>query len=287
MNTWWQTLPGRIDPIVFSIGFFSLRFYAVCFVLGMGIVWLWLRREQCQHALQLSLTELDELFFYVSIGAFIGARIGYVVWYAPVYFMKHPWQIVSPFDAVTGNFIGIAGLSFHGALVGAGVVVWYFSKLHRQSVFIWTDQLVLALPLGIFFGRLGNFLNGELWGRTTTKVWGMYFPFAESGLKILRHPSPLYEMFGEGLFLFVLLQWLIRRRSYEPALATGYFLCGYGIIRFGLEFLREPDRQVGLFFEFFTLGQLLSLMLTALGLWLFWFVHQNRNRKREIVRDVV
>ena len=276
MSGWWQHLPGYIDPILFSFGIFSVHWYAVCFVLGMGVMHFWLLASRRRFLWDIPEKKLEDLFFFILIGAFFGARLGYVFLYAPTYFLRYPAQIFVPFDPVTGDFIGIAGLSFYGALLGAIGVIFWWVRAHRFSFLFWTDRLVQAIPLGIIFGRLGNFFNGELWGRPTDVAWGMFFP--QVSTNILRHPSQLYEMLGEGVVLFLFLLW-VRRKKYQPGVLTACFLLGYGLIRFILEYWREPDVQLGLIAEMFSLGQVFSLaILIFSGVWLSYLFDLHKFR---------
>ncbi len=264
MSEWWQHIPEQISPIVFSIGGFSIRWYGVCFAIGILLMWrLWLslcRKERWG----IPQDSLEALFLWVVVGAGLGARLGYVLWYAPAYFFAHPWSMVLPFSPVTWEWEGISGLSFHGAIAGSFLALWWHARRKQLGLWVWADRFFVAVPLGIFFGRLGNFLNGELWGRPTEQVWGMFFLSAPGGA--LRHPSALYEMLGEGVILFGILWWL--RRWYpkcQPGFLSGCFLMLYGMMRFVLEYWREPDVQLGLFWGIFSLGQLLSLVLLFLG----------------------
>ena len=274
MSGWWQHLPENIEPIAFSLGIFSIRWYAICFVLGGVTVWFWFVANRKKYSWKASEKQLDDLFFLVLIGSFFGARLGYVFWYAPGYFFLHPMQVFWPLNPMTGNFIGIAGLSFHGALLGAAAAIFWRVRTWQEPFLVWTDRFVRILPIGILFGRLGNFLNGELWGRNTDMVWGMSFPQAGTGL--LRHPSQLYEMLGEGILLYLFLRW-VGRKEYRPGILTACFLFGYGVIRFILEYWREPDIHIGLIGGIFSLGQVLSLCLIGGGgVWVFWV-----SRKKE------
>lgn len=277
MSGWWQHLPEHIDPIIFSVGFVSVHWYAVCFVLGMGMMWLWFIARQERQAWNVTREQMEDLFFYTLIFAFLGARLGYVLWYAPAFFFEHPVQIFWPFSEGGGNYIGIAGLSFHGALLGVAGGIWWWTHTHEHSFLMWMDRWMAVLPLGIIFGRLGNFLNGELWGRPTEVAWGMFFPQAST--MMLRHPSQLYEMLGEGVLLFYFLSFVGRKKR-RPGIITACFLLGYGFIRFILEYWREPDAQIGLIGGIFSLGQIFSLSFLMFGgIWLWSMIHPQKSRK--------
>ena len=278
MNGWWQHLPEHIDPIVFSLGVVSVRWYAVCFVVGIGVVWIRLTAERKKNSWKVGEREMENLFFRVLIGAFLGARLGYVFWYAPAYFLEYPSQILLPFDPVTGYFTGIAGLSFHGALIGTAIAIFRWTRIRKEPFLAWMDRFARVTPIGILFGRLGNFLNGELWGRSTDVAWGMFFP--QAGLMVQRHPSQLYEMFGEGVLLYLVLFWVGRKKR-RPGILTACFLVGYGAIRFVLEYWREPDVQVGLIAGTLSMGQVFSLCLIVFGgIWFRHMVFRENVRKK-------
>ena len=213
-------------------------------------------------------------------GLLIGGRLGYVLFYNLAYYVQNPLAIVSPIDPVTHQFIGIYGMSYHGALIGALAAGWIFIRIrnnpikyqrscpptaefNRASFWQLANFIAPAIPAGYFFGRIGNFLNGELWGRATSKFWGMYFPSDPFG--ILRHPSELYEATLEGLILFLILWPLRNNKKYKNHLLALY-LIGYALARIMGEFFREPDAQVGYIFSVLTLGQILSLVMLIFGL---------------------
>lgn len=277
MIGWWQHLPEHIDPIIFSFGVISVRWYAFCFALGIGAMWIRFSLDRKRFFQHISGKNLEDIFFFVLIGALIGARLGYVFWYNLSYFIEYPVQIFLPLDPVTGRFIGIAGLSFHGALVGGAVMMFWCAKTRRESFLVWADRFARIVPLGILFGRLGNFLNGELWGRGTDMVWGMFFP--QAGAMVLRHPSQLYEAFGEGVLLYGILSWIGRKKR-RLGFLTACFFFGYGTIRFILEYWREPDAQIGLIVGMFSLGQIFSLCLIGFGgVWLGYMAARKVSEK--------
>lgn len=276
MNTW-QHLLEWLDPVAFSIGFLSVHWYGLCFLFGIAAVWFWLERDQRRHPWGDCRALVDEFLLVVLIGALIGARLGYAFWYAPEYFLEYPLALISPFDPVSGEYSGFSGLSFHGALVGLALACFVWTARRRQDFLVWIDRIAVAAPLGIFFGRIGNFMNGELWGRPTEMVWGIYFPLADS---VLRHPSPLYEALGEGVLLCIILGLLRRHVVSRPGRMAAWFLFLYGWIRFLLEYFREPDIQVGLLAFGFSLGQWLSLGLIGLGGVILWLL---RGKHRDMV----
>jgi phosphatidylglycerol---prolipoprotein diacylglyceryl transferase len=199
-----------------------------------------------------------------------------VLFYNLAYYLHHPLEVVLPFSLENGfHFTGISGMSYHGGLIGTIVCgAWYVHK-HRLSFLKMADLLIPCIPAGYTFGRLGNFINGELWGRVTTSPIGMYFPGAPGST--LRHPSQLYEAFGEGMFLFVIL-WLLRTRVRTPGAMLAIYLVGYGAVRFLIEYFRQPDAQLGLVILSFSMGQLLcsAMVMAGLGLW-FFLAHRSRS----------
>jgi phosphatidylglycerol:prolipoprotein diacylglycerol transferase len=178
--------------------------------------------------------------------------------------MSHPLEIILPFDFSNGfRYVGLSGMSYHGGLIGVVLVSIYFCHKHRINLWQFGDWLCTAAPLGYMFGRFGNFINGELWGRVTTVPWGMYFPL--DATQKLRHPSQLYEALFEGLFLFCLL-WVIRKRNPFDGFLIGLYIFGYGLVRFCIEFFREPDAHLGFVLGFNTMGQVLCTLMMMAGI---------------------
>lgn len=213
-----------------------------------------------------------DFLLFAFLGVLIGGRLGYVLFYNFSYFLENPLAVISPFSQITGEFIGIYGMSYHGGLLGVLMTGWFFCWKRKIKLIDFADFIVPAIPAGYFFGRIGNFLNGELYGRATNVWFGMYFP--EDAFKILRHPSQLYEAFFEGVILFLIF-WIVRnRKSFQEKLLALYFL-GYALARFLGEFFREPDEQIGLLFGNLTLGQLFSLGMFAVGLLLLFYKKTN------------
>jgi phosphatidylglycerol:prolipoprotein diacylglycerol transferase len=171
--------------------------------------------------------------------------------------------------------MGISGMSYHGGVLGVAVAVWIFTRHHRLSFWKVADAIAFAVPLGYIFGRIGNFLNGELYGRVTDTVWGMYFPQAEFGESILRHPSQLYEAFFEGLILYYVLV-LIRRHVSVPGHIATLYIAFYSLFRLLLEFFREPDKQIGFVFSSVTLGQIISVIFLGIGIGLFFWLQRKK-----------
>jgi phosphatidylglycerol:prolipoprotein diacylglycerol transferase len=207
---------------------------------------------------------------YAFLGVLVGGRLGYVFFYNFSYYIDHPIEILIPFrhDAHGWHFSGISGMSYHGGLIGCMVGCWLFIRKTRDDYWNLSDLFFPAAPLGYTFGRLANFINGELWGRETTSAMGMAFPDAPG--EGLRHPSQLYEGVFEGLVLFALL-WTVRKKGLPKGSMAGLYLIGYGFFRFFIEYFREPDAHLGFVFLNFSMGQMLCLGMMGLGgAILFW-----------------
>jgi len=263
MWSWWQHIPANLDPVLFEIGSFQMRYYGlmyiVAFVITYGLMLYRIKREE----VRLSEDQLSTFFMYTLLGVILGGRLGYVLFYNLGYFINHPLEIFLPFDVSNGfAFTGIAGMSYHGGVIGVVIAGLAFSQ--RQKINFWkmADLVVPAIPLGYTFGRLGNFINGELYGRITDVPWGMYFPAAPTYQ--LRHPSQLYEAFFEGILLFLIL-WTLRNKPSMEKLMLPLYLIGYGIARFFIEFVREPDAHLGYVLGPFTMGQVLCLGMILIG----------------------
>jgi phosphatidylglycerol:prolipoprotein diacylglycerol transferase len=198
------------------------------------------------------------------IGVIIGGRFGYALFYNFGYYFQHPLEIILPFDFSHGiKFVGLSGMSYHGGLIGIVIASIFFCRKYKIKFWHFVDLLIPAVPLGYTFGRIGNFINGELYGRITTVPWGMYFPLDPS--QNLRHASQLYEALFEGIVLFILL-WLIRKKKMFDGFLIGIYICGYGFVRFFIEFFREPDAQLGFVLGFNTMGQVLCILMMLAGI---------------------
>jgi phosphatidylglycerol:prolipoprotein diacylglycerol transferase len=212
---------------------------------------------------------------WVILGMVAGARLGYVLFYDFLYYLHRPWEIVLPFQWEGGFvFTGIRGLSYHGGLLGGALAGLLYCRRHGQNPLRLADVLAVSIPFGYSFGRLGNFLNGELYGRATAVPWGMYFPSDPSGL--LRHPSQLYEAALEGLGLGLLMR-LLARRPRRPGALSAAYVAGYGGVRFFLEWFREPDPQLGFVVGHFSMGQVLCLAMALSGAAAFFIAVNSKN----------
>lgn len=245
-----------IDPVAVAIGPFAIRWYALAYIAGILIGWkyaVWLARRR---PVFFEPKLIDDFVFYATIGIVLGGRLGYVVFYNPGYYIAHPLEILMVWQG---------GMSFHGGFLGVVLATVLFARRVGAPVLAVGDLVAAAAPIGVFFGRVANFINGELFGRPAPDVpWAMAFP---NGGPIPRHPSQLYEAALEGLVLFVVLLLLARRESVRrrPGIVIGVFFLGYGIARTVCEFFREPDVQLGFILPHVTMGQILSLPMIVIG----------------------
>lgn len=263
----YQHIPYHIDPTIFKFGIFSLGWYSLMYIVAFLVAYALLmyrfRRGEWDKSEKYDGEMISDFLLVVFIGLLLGGRLGYVFFYNFQFYAANPMAIISPFDPVTGEMVGIYGMSFHGGLLGGIIAALVFIRKKGFDFWRFSDFIIPAVPAGYFFGRIGNFLNGELWGRVTTKAWGMYFPDDVQG--VLRHPSQIYEALGEGLAMFLIL-WFLRNNEKTKGRLFGIYLAGYAVMRIGSEFFRDPDPQIGYVFGYFTLGQLLSLPMIVLGI---------------------
>ena len=250
--------PG-FDPVIFNIyGPLSIRWYGLAYAAGFFVVWYF----GCKNLVnfkEISKTDFADIIFYTILGVVLGGRIGYALFYGFAYLKHDFWRVFRIWEG---------GMSFHGAFIGALLAIVYAAYNKRVSFWRITDLICVYVPVGLFFGRAANFINGELWGRVTDVPWAVVFPLVDSNP---RHPSQIYEMLGEGLMLFIILQ-LASRRAKNPGYLSGLFLLFYGSIRFILEYFRAPDQQLGFVMaDKFTMGQVLSLPMIMCGLLLLWW----------------
>lgn len=265
---WWQHLPQHMSPVIFQIGAFKLQYYGLMYIVAFAITYgLVLHRLKHESRFTVSRQQVNDLTTAVILGLMIGARLGYVVFYDLSYFIRHPLEIFLPFEFSNGiTFTGISGMSYHGGLIGILLAAWLYTKKNRLVLRDMADLYIPGIPLGYTFGRLGNFINGELYGRITSAPIGMYFPLAPE--KALRHPSQLYEAFFEGIFLFAVL-WSIRKINAPKGAMLAFYLIGYGTVRFFIEFYREPDAHLGFVAGFMSMGQVLCAAMIVVGILLF------------------
>ena len=265
---WWQHLPEHMDPVIFQIGSFRLQYYGLMYIVAFTLTYgLALYRIRHEKRFQMDVEQLQGLMTAMILGLIIGARVGYVLFYNLPYYLSHPLEIILPFEFSNGiRFTGITGMSYHGGLIGVVLATVMFARKNGLSFFHVTDLIVPCIPLGYTFGRLGNFINGELYGRLTTDPIGMFFPLAPGPGR--RHPSQLYEAFFEGIVLFVVL-WMLKKRVTTQGAMLALYLMGYGLARFFIEYARQPDAQLGFIWLSFSMGQLLCMGMILAGAALF------------------
>ncbi|MBU4487362.1 MAG: prolipoprotein diacylglyceryl transferase [Candidatus Delongbacteria bacterium] len=264
---WWQTLPYRIDPTIVQLGTFQIKYYGLMYIIAFSLTFYLLNLRIKNKEFDIKKEILENYFFMIIIFVLIGGRLGYVLFYNMEYYIHNPLEIFLPFKFNNGfEFTGIAGMSYHGAVIAAFIGTYYFSKKNKLEFLKFTDFIVTAAPLGYTFGRIGNFLNGELYGRVTESDIGMYFPLA--GDEMLRHPSQLYEAVFEGVFIFLIL-WNIRKYKFRNGFFISAYFILYGIVRFVIEYFREPDDQLGFVLLNLSMGQVLCFVMIISGLILF------------------
>lgn len=248
----------HIDPVIFSVGPLMIRWYSLAYIAGILLGGLYINRLNRIPPVLKNFKPLDDLAFFAILGIILGGRLGYVLFYASDYYLAHPTDILKLWEG---------GMSFHGGLIGCSLALFYFARKHHYPFLAVMDLVSTATPIGLFFGRLANFINGELYGRITNAPVGMIFPH---GGDLPRHPSQLYEAMLEGVVTFFILFFLIRytRIRHATGALTGSFLCCYALSRMIVEYFREPDVQLGFFFGIFTMGQLLCIPMLLLGLYL-------------------
>jgi phosphatidylglycerol:prolipoprotein diacylglycerol transferase len=243
----------EINPIAFSLGPLAVRWYGLMYLVGFATAYgLGRLRIARGGAGRVTAATLDDLLFFVVLGVILGGRLGYVLFYKPGYYLQHPAEIVAVWQG---------GMAFHGGFLGVLLAVWWVARKHRLRWLELTDFVAPLIPLGLAAGRLGNFINGELWGRVTTVPWGMVFRGAGPDP---RHPSQLYQFALEGLALFAIV-WLYSSKPRPAGAVSGVFLIGYGVFRFVAEYFREPDDFLGLLALGLSMGQWLSAPMILAG----------------------
>jgi len=263
----WNNLPEHINPVFLSMGHLQLRYYGLMYLVAFTITYFLVLSRIRKENIAFKKEVIDNYFIWAILSVLIGGRLGYALFYNLGYYIKHPLEVFLPFDIDNGfQYTGLYGMSYHGALIGVILASIGFCLKYKLNFWLFVDLLAPVVPLGYTFGRLGNFINGELYGRITTMPWGMYFPLDPAHQ--LRHPSQLYEALLEGLFLFVVL-WSLRKKVTVPGVIFSFYLIGYGAIRFILEFFREPDQQLGFILGPFSMGQVLCFTMILTGVIIF------------------
>jgi phosphatidylglycerol---prolipoprotein diacylglyceryl transferase len=254
----------QFDPIAVSIGPLAVRWYGLMYLVGFGLIWAAGRYRIARHPGGVwSAQDFDDVLFYGILGTILGGRLGYVLFYKLGDYLAEPWRIF---------YVWEGGMSFHGGLLGVIIAVAWFAGSRKQHWLAATDFIAPLVPLGLAAGRLGNFINAELWGRAATVPWAMVFPNVD---RLPRHPSQLYEFALEGVVLFCVLWWFSSRPRPRGAV-SGAFLLGYGVLRFLVEFTREPDDYLGLLAAGLSMGQWLSLPMVLVGAGLIAWAYRSK-----------
>ena len=253
-----------IDPIAFQVGPLKVHWYGIMYLVGFGAAWWLGRRRALRPNSGWTEQQISDLIFYGALGAVLGGRTGYVLFYDLPAYLAEPLRIFKIWEG---------GMSFHGGLIGVMAAMLLYSRHLKKTFFEVMDFLAPLVPLGLGAGRLGNFINGELWGRVTDVPWAMVFP---NGGPLPRHPSQLYEACMEGLVLFAIL-WLYSQKPRPRMAVSGLFILCYGLFRFSVEFVRQPDAQLGyLALGWVTMGQILSTPLILIGSLLLWWSYKRQ-----------
>mgnify|MGYP001190654164 CR=1 FL=1 len=242
---------NNFDPVAFQVFSFEIRWYSLAYIFGIIFGWTYCNKFIIKD--QILKRQFDNYITYLIIGIIFGGRLGYVLFYNPIYFLNHPFEIF---------MIWNGGMSFHGALIGVVLTALIFCKKNNQDFFYFADLVAISSPIGIFFGRIANFINGELVGKSTNVSWGIIFPMIDD---IPRHPSQLYEALLEGIILFALINLIYFKKNYKIGTCSYMFLIFYGILRIISESFREPDIQLGYLFGSISMGILLSSFMILIG----------------------
>ena len=256
----------NINPVAIDLGIIQIRWYAISYIAGILFSWRLILNIIKFKNLKIDNKVISELISNSMIGIIIGGRLGYVIFYNPDYYLNNLLEIFKLWNG---------GMSFHGGFIGVVFAVIYSSRISKTAILILADLIAIVAPIGIFFGRLANFINGELYGRITNHSFGMIFPNAGNSP---RHPSQLYEAFFEGFLLFIIMLLFIKFTNIlnKKGLITALFLSCYGSFRFMIEFFREPDANIGLLYFNFSMGQLLSLPMIIVGLYFIIFIARKK-----------
>jgi phosphatidylglycerol---prolipoprotein diacylglyceryl transferase len=256
----------NLDPVLIQLGPVRVGWYGLMYILGFLASYLLVRYQIKRRDFGLSREEVEDLFVFLVLGLILGARLGYILFYDLPLYISKPLEIFA---------IWHGGMSFHGGLIGLLLAGILYARRRKKSFWKMADLFIVTAPIGLGLGRIGNFINGELYGRVTAVPWGVIFP---RGGPLPRHPSQLYECLLEGVVLFVIL-WTLRDRKRPTGSLLAVFLTGYGIFRFAVEFVREPDAQLGFVLGPFTMGQVLSSLMVIAGVVLYFFLrHQSADR---------
>ena len=267
----------HLNPVALDLHFFQIKWYSLAYITGILVGWWYLLKLIAQPGSPMARRHADDLVFYATLGIILGGRLGYAIFYAPDMLLS-PWRLIRLWDG---------GMSFHGGMIGTSIGIILFARQQKLDWLRIHDYLACAVPFGLFFGRIANFINGELWGKPSNVAWAIIFP--RTGDDVPRHPSQLYEAGLEGIALFAILWFAFWRTKarYEPGKLVGLFLLGYGLARFTVEFFREPDSQFTgtVFATTIHMGQVLTLPMILGGLYLIATAKGRRQRVVPIAGD--
>ncbi len=252
-----------INPVFLQIGPLAFRWYGLMYIIGFVAGYFIISAGALRRNIPLSRDDVADLIFSVALGIILGGRLGYLLFYNFSFYLEHPFKAMAIWEG---------GMSFHGGVSGAILAGWWYVRKKRLPFLLILDISAMAGPVGLFFGRIGNFINGELYGRSTRVPWGMVFP---GGGATPRHPSQLYEAFLEGPLLLSIL-WLVSRKNPKNGVVFWSFIAGYGLFRSFVELFREPDAQIGLLFGSLSMGQILSLPMFILGVTMIVITTRNK-----------
>ena len=248
---------NNFDPVAFSFFALEIRWYSLSYIFGIILAWVYCKRFLIKDEHELKL--FDDLISFLIIGIIVGGRLGYVIFYNPIYYLKNPIEILMLWNG---------GMSFHGGTLGVIFATYLFSKKNKNNSFIFLDLIAMSAPIGIFLGRIANFINSELYGRQTDFLISVKFERVDD---LHRHPSQIYEAFFEGIVLFIFMNFFLRKYLYKsPGVISSLFLVFYSIFRFFIEYTREPDSHIGFVFLNLTQGQIISVLFFIIGLILFY-----------------
>ena len=268
--SWLHAIPyPQINPVFLELGPLQFRWYGLMYLLGLTGAYFLIKARVAAKGLPLSREHIYDMVVWAALGVFVGGRLGYTLFYNFPYYLQHPTKIIAVWEG---------GMSFHGGLLGTIIALLWYSKRQGIAPYTVADLAAGATPIGLGFGRIGNFINGELFGRATDVEWCMVFP---GGGPACRHPSQLYEAFLEGPLLLIVLS-LIAKRPTPPGTMFWSFIAGYGLCRFIVEFFREPDAHLGLIIGSFSMGQLLSMPMVILGTFMLALGYQRWEPRQPI-----
>jgi len=255
---------NNFDPIAFQAFSIEVRWYSLAYIFGLIFGWIYCNKFLIND--QIKKSQFDDYITYIILGIIVGGRLGYVFIYNPLYYLENLIEI---------PMIWNGGMSFHGAVIGVIFATYIFSKKNNQNIFYYLDLVALTSPIGIFLGRIANFINSELYGRETDIIWSVKFIQVDS---LNRHPSQIYEAIFEGIILFVLLNLLYKKLSKKDGLISSLFIIFYSIFRFLIEFTREPDAHIGLIIFNMSLGQIISIIFFITGTILFYNIYVSKKQ---------